>query len=1061
MIKSKLSFLAILLLFGMGVFAQSPFLAHKPTISPDGSKYVFTYQGDIWLASVNDTKAQRLTVHAAYDGSPRWSPDGKKIAFTSSRYGNNDVFVMNVDGSALKRLTYHTSSDVVVGWSSNSDILFSTKRAFVQIGRESEIHSVGVNGGTPVRSFDFTAISGDLSPNKRFYALETGVCRTSREDYRGAANRDILLYDTKNKTFSDIANFSGNDILPQWINDKTLYFVSAHNAGKYNIYKIELDGEGKISTPAVAVTNFKDDGIRFFSVSKDGQTILFERQDGNFSMDNNGKVEKLKVQIPEDSHFDPVQHLTLSSGLSGFAVSPKGKYSLLELRGDIYVSENNKEKKKTTNITSSNARDRNAEWLNDSTIIYSSDVNGQYDFYIAHSDKGQDKTLIKALKFKHIRLTSTNADERNPIVSPDGKKIAFIRGRGQLTVADISGNKMKNEIVLLDGWSTPSGISWSPDSKWLAYSLKDLEFNSEIYIQGVEKNAKAVNISMHPRGDHSPVWSKDGSKLAFLSTRNNDDNNIWFVWLKKEDWEKTKTDWEEVDDAKKDTNSTKKIQIDFDRIYERTVQVTALPANQSELAISKDGKTFYFVNNGSGRSATYRTKRNIFSVQWDGTKLKQLTTDGQGGRAFLSDKKGTYIYMSRSSKLARLKMGKGTVENLPFTAYISIDHKAERKQMYEEACRIIDQYFYDPNFHGHDWEATKKKYRNWILNASTDEDFYSMFNIMLGQINASHMGIYGKGRAKTQTEKTGLLGIDFDLEDNGLKVTHIIPNSPATRSASKIAEGDIIVSVDGVPVNKSINFYSLMTNKVNKQVLLEVKNKNGKKRDVIIRPTSSLSGLLYKEWVEEQRSLTNKYSNGRLGYLHIRGMNWSSFEEFQRELTAAGYGKEGIVIDVRYNGGGWTTDYLMAVLNVKQHAYTIPRGAAENLEKEHQKFVQYYPFSERLPLAAYTKPSIALCNEASYSNAEIFAHAFKTLGIGKLVGKPTFGAVISTSGQGLINGSYIRTPFRGWYVKATEKNMEFEPAIPDFIVENAHDSRAKGEDLQLKKAVDELLKTLK
>ena len=210
--------------------------------------------------------------------------------------------------------------------------------------------------------------------------------------------------------------------------------------------------------------------------------------------------------------------------------------------------------------------------------------------------------------------------------------------------------------------------------------------------------------------------------------------------------------------------------------------------------------------------------------------------------------------------------------------------------------------------------------------------------------------------------------------------------------------------------------------------------------------------------MNSRKALVKKYSNGKLGYIHIQGMNWRSFEEFERELTASGLGKEGLVIDVRYNGGGWTTDYLMTVLTYRQHAYTIPRGAAKNLQKEQTKFINYYPYGERLPFASWTKPSIALCNENSYSNAEIFSHAYKTLGIGKLVGKPTFGAVISTGGKGLIDGSFVRLPFRGWYVKATEKNMELGPAVPDIIVNNPPDAKANGIDPQLKKAVDELMK---
>jgi C-terminal processing protease CtpA/Prc len=231
-------------------------------------------------------------------------------------------------------------------------------------------------------------------------------------------------------------------------------------------------------------------------------------------------------------------------------------------------------------------------------------------------------------------------------------------------------------------------------------------------------------------------------------------------------------------------------------------------------------------------------------------------------------------------------------------------------------------------------------------------------------------------------------------------------------------------------------------------------------REVVIRPKTSLRSELYNEWVKERRALTDKYSGGKLGYLHIRGMDMPSFERFERELTAAAYGKEAIVIDVRFNGGGWTTDYLMTVLNVKQHAYTIPRGEVSSLS-DHLKYRDYYPFSERLPFFAWNKPSIALCNAASYSNAEIFSHAYKNLNIGTLVGEPTFGAVISTSGLGLMDGTFVRMPFRAWFVKADNKNMETDPAIPDVILSNSVDFKSKGEDQQLKKACELLLEQLK
>ncbi|MFP4622147.1 MAG: S41 family peptidase, partial [Bacteroidales bacterium] len=331
-----------------------------------------------------------------------------------------------------------------------------------------------------------------------------------------------------------------------------------------------------------------------------------------------------------------------------------------------------------------------------------------------------------------------------------------------------------------------------------------------------------------------------------------------------------------------------------------------------------------------------------------------------------------------------------------------------------------------------------------------------MFNIMLGQINASHMGLYGSDLSETEDIKTGLLGVEVLPHEKGAKITHVVPESPADKSFSKLKEGEIITTVNGNEVAGN-NLYQYLINKEKEEIYLEVADKEGNTRNVFIRPTNSLSREKYREWVEERKELTEKYSDGQLGYIHVQAMNWNSFERFQRELTASGHGKKGIVIDVRFNGGGWTTDYLMTVLNVQQHAYTIPRGATDNLQKNHEKYRNHYPFAERLPLSAWTKPSIAMCNQNSYSNAEIFSHAYKTLDVGTLVGTPTFGAVISTGGSRLIDGSYIRLPFRAWYVKQTNRNMEHGPAVPDIITNNEPDSKAKGRDEQLKRAVDELL----
>lgn len=1050
---------------------NSPFVFH-PALNSDGTKLAFSFQGDIWVSNADGSGAQRLTIHEAYEGFPKWSPDNSTLAFASDRYGNGDIFTIPAAGGTSTRITFNSASDNLTDFTSDNLLIFDTDRAFQQVEWNGEVYSVPASGGTEQRFLDAIGDMASVSPDGRFTAYVRGY-RTTREAYRGSANYDIWVFDSQNDTYSKVTDFDGHDWFPQWGDSRTIYYISAES-GIYNVHRLKIDDNGNLTGSREQLTNFEEDGLRYLSVSRDGSTAAFSRQTDIYVMNTNGGTpKKVDIKISADYRFDPVEHKSETSGAEEYAVSPNGKLLAFILRGDVFIKEVDKEESRSKNLTNdSGSRDQMVTFLNDSTLLFISDKYGQKDLFLIRSDDSNQPDLFKTFKYKKIRITETEEEESNPVVSPDLKKIAYVKGRGTFIVADIADDgKLSNQTTLLDGWDTPGSVAWSPDSKWLAYQLSDLYFNSEIYIHASDGSSDPVNVSMHPRGDYSPFWSKDGSKLGFRSARNNSNYDIWFTWLKKEDWEKTKEDWKLKNDDKKDDKKDKKkddkegdkkdevkpLQIDFDNIHRRLTQVTSMTGDEGSFTITNDGETFLF----TGDSKTNRGS-DLYSVKWDGTELKEVIGGGKSPHAFYLDPEGKYLYFMQSrGALSRLDIKSSKDEKLPYKAELTIDYYAEQNQIFEEAWRALNLMFYDPDFHGRDFNALKAKYKPWAMAASTKQDFQTVYNEMLGQINASHMGLYNvPDRAETQKERTGLLGIEVEPVSDGVKVTRVVPNTPADKSNSKLFVGDVINSVNGINVDTKTNFYSLFTGKSEEQVLLGVSGADGKEREVVIRPSSSIGNELYDEWVEQRRQLTNKYSNGKLGYIHIRGMSMPSFEEFERELTASGLGKEGLVIDVRFNGGGWTTDYLMTILNYKQHAYTIPRGSAENLEKEKYKFRDYYPLGERLPFAAWTKPSIALCNQNSYSNAEIFSHAYKNLGIGTLVGTPTFGAVISTGGQGLVDGSYIRLPFRGWYVKADDSNMDFQPAVPDVIVDNNPDSKIKGEDPQLKKAVDELLKQI-
>ena len=1062
-----LAFFTVLILFSSTAFPQNQPLLLYPSINNDGSKIAFSYQGDIWMAPSSGGRADRITEHEGIETNSVWSPDGGKLAFNSERFGNSDVYVVDASGGRPERLTYHSAGDEVSSWSKSGKIYFTTRRNYNSVEWSPEIYTALPAGGNPERALDAFGYDPAESPGGRFIAYTKGDCRIPREEYRGSANRDIWLYDTKDKSYTQLTFFEGNDYSPQWGGDRNLFYISS-SGGKYNVHKISLDQDGRKFNES-AVTTFTDNGVRNFSVSGDGRKLVLEKDMNLYTINSDGtNLDTLSIDVASDYKLDPYEWKTFTSKASEFSLSPDGKYLALAVRGDIFVTENDKDKSLTVNLTKSPSRDENPQWVNDSTIIFVSDEAGQFDIYAVSSSDKEQTNIFRSLKHKVERITGTDQDESELRVSPDGKMIAFLRGNGQLVSAKIDkGGKLSDEKILSNDWAGAEDISWSPDSKWLAYSKADLYFNNEIYIQAADSSHEPVNVSMHPAMDTKPFWSPDGSKLGFISERNNRSADVWFVWLKKADWEKTQQDWEETEKPidqkkdKKDSAEVKAVQIDFPDMYKRLVQVTSMPGDERNVVISSDGETFYFTapySSGKGKKLDY----SLYSIKWDGKDFESIIKGSDAYSALEPDKKVKNLYLFKGDgKLVKVDLDKKKEEDLSYSAKMQINFTKEKDQVFEESWRMIRDGFYDPGFNGHDWNAIKAEYKPWVMAASTSRDFRYMFNFMLGQINASHMGMYGSDREETQKEVTGLLGIEIKNTDGGILVERVIPEGPADKSESKLSAGDIITKVNGDSVSGNVNFYSKFVNTADERMLLEVKSADGKTREVIIRPVANINDLLYNEWVQDRKKLTEEYSGGRIGYIHIKAMGWDSFEEFERELQATGYGKDGIVVDVRYNGGGWTTDYLMMVLNYKQHAYTIPRGAADNLAKDHLKFTGYYPLGERLPYTAWIKPSIAMCNENSYSNAEIFSHAYQTLGIGKLVGKPTFGAVISTGGRSMVDGTFVRLPGRGWYIKKTDNDMEDEPAAPDFVVENAPDYRAKSTDAQLKKAVEELMKQLK
>ncbi|MDP7063093.1 MAG: S41 family peptidase [Planctomycetota bacterium] len=491
------------------------------------------------------------------------------------------------------------------------------------------------------------------------------------------------------------------------------------------------------------------------------------------------------------------------------------------------------------------------------------------------------------------------------------------------------------------------------------------------------------------------------------------------------------------DNDKKD--EVDEVVIDWDDLGQRLRRMTRREGNERMVGWNADSDKIYFnANTGTRLTSNSTAESGFFSV--DIFERKEDKVESVTVRSFsLADKTPFYV---KSGSIV------GGKKSYPFSVQYREDRTEVRDAVARETWRLLDRNFYDPNFHGHDWSASLEKWLPLAKVASTQEDYGEMMNWMLGEMNASHMGYYnfGSTRAKeTDSPGMGMLGVLWDesYPGPGRKVAETLLGTPATRSISELFAGDLVLSVDGVPYMEGDNWARLMTGKAGKEVFLSVEDAEGEKREVVIRPTSSISGALYRRSEDIARARVEEASGGRLGYVHIESMSTEPLIDFERALFDAAHDKDVLLIDVRENGGGWTTDMILAMLTVRDHAITIPREGGEG-----------YPQGRRV-FATWDKPVVVLCNENSYSNAEIFSWAIKTLGRGKLVGKQTYGAVISTGGASLSDGSFVRLPFRGWYVNdADMTNMELNGCPPDFPVENLPGDYVTGLDRQLEKAIE-------
>jgi tricorn protease len=1014
------------LLFAAFASAQEPIrFARTPDISPDGKQVVFSYLGDIWTVEAIGGVARPITMHQAHEMNPLFSPDGRSIAFSSNRHGQYDVFVSPSYGGKPRRLTFDSAHDQVVSWTPDGkNIVFLSTRGTSFPGGP-ELYSIAVEGGQEKRLPYQEAKDLALSPTGNAVAFVRGPGTWYRKNYRGSSNDDIFLANVDGSNVRRLTDFPGQDTAPMFSPDgKKVFYVTELHGGPANIVSLDLTP----SVPPAAtgspkpLTTHKEDSVRKAHISGNGEWIVYEcGGDLWVTSTRDGNARKLAIEVHADEKMNTEQSVTYSRDVTEYALSPDENSLAIVVHGEVFTMPTRGGK--ANRVTDTPAVEHGVAWSPDGKkLIFVSDRTGYDKLHIVESDDPDTMDLTKAIRFKTKVLTTGIEAEAGATFVPDGSRIAFIR-EGKMWTMKPDGTDLK---VLVDKQQV-FDYDWSPDGKWIVYSLADGSAATELYVMPLDGSKPAVNVTRYATVNVDVTWA--GGKLAFLSQRRGA-AAVHVISLQKPGTGSATTP------AAGD--------IDWDDIHLRTDRIGP-PA--SHAYISKNGKQVAF-RGGSGAD-------DLWIASTDGGSLSRMTTGNMAPSNIRWTKGGSVYFLDNTRSLRSVTPGFGSLglgtppppATISFTAKMTVRQDEEYLEMFDQGWRLLSDSFYDSKHHGSDWKMIREKYRALVKHVTMKEDLYNLVSLMLGELNASHLGIYGSIRFPD--EYTADLGLLFDetYKGPGLKIAEILKRGPADKRGLGLKAGDVILAIDRTELSDKTNLSKLLNAKVNETVLLDVSSnladpKSRRKVETQAVARDRISNLMYDRWVDQNAAAVAKQTGGKVGYIHIRGMDDAGVEQFTRALYSDNFDKEGIVIDVRHNGGGFTHDQVLNYLGAKEHTFFRQRDGGEGLVMR-----QY----DR----KWTKPSTLLINNRSYSDAEIFPAAYRALGLGKVVGQATGGMVIGTNETRLIDGSTFRLPLMGVYT-ARGVNMEKEGVQPDVAVDALPEDLAKGNDAQLKRAVEVL-----
>lgn len=1080
-----------------------------PAISPDGSTLAFAWRGDLWTVPVAGGEARPLTTHEGYEAWPVWAPDSQSLVFASDRHGGLDIFRIAAAGGPETRLTFHSADDWPTSFSADGSRLFFTSdrqhapQALLGTGAFSELYSIAADGGRPRQELTTPVEGAKVSKDGRRVVYEEVRSYENRwrKHHTSSASRDLWLWNRDTGKHSVIADFKGEDREPVWTADgQGVVFLSARN-GTLNVWRVPVNADGSTGEPR-QVTRHDTHPVRFLTTSDSG-TLAYGFHGDLYVKPEGGEARKVRVDLSRGERDNTVERQVLSQDATEMAVSPLGDEVAFVVRGEIFVA--SVEHGTTRRLTATPEQERSVAWAPDGRTLYFAAERGEswnlYAVTLAHDD---EERFFEATGLKERVVLDLPEETFQPVMSPDGKHLAFLFQRDELRLLNLETGEQRTMIPAERNYSYADGdrsFTFSPDGKWLAASYVPFaRWIDEVALIEVESGT-VHNVTRSGYDEGNAQFSADGSTLYFGSDRLGmrshgswgSEADVFALALNQEAWDRSRLsveDFERLRDKEKkekkkgkasgdqitgdeDSDGGKEessgdggpirpidpVSVELEDLDHRTRRLTFFPSNLSDYAVSHNGEVLFFL-------AKTDEKFDLWMARPRSKETRRLASLGpQGGSLELSSNGKRLFVLSGNGKISRMDvgglveakangkggsgdgMGGGRLKPVTFRAEMEVDSVAERHHMFEHVWRQVVRKFYREDLHGVDWQRMKKEYAPFVADLRHGRDFAELLSELLGELNASHTGgsYRFSGSGADETASLGLLW-DRDHDGAGLKVAEVLKRGPADRSGSRLAPGVVITHIDGTRLGADTNPWPLLNHKKGKRVRLGLKGEAGKTWEEVIEPISGGEerGLRYEHWIETLREKTEELSDGRVGYVHVRGMNDASFRRFYQDTLGRMSDKEALIVDTRWNGGGWLHDDLAAFFQGKDYLTVTPRG------KEPGSFGAESTYR-------WSRPVAVLQNEANYSDAHIFPWTFKELGLGTLVGMPVAGTGTAVWWETLIDG---RTVFgipqvgmidpRGGYI-------ENQDLLPDIEVQNTPESIEAGEDLQLKAAIDALL----